>query len=130
ADVRAMDVSPLDANLLDAVVRLVRLLDSPAEAQVLMPLITREIIYRLLVGEQGARLRHLAVLGGYTPDIARAVERLRQDFDQPLRRPTDARHTTAAARGPGKRWRWRWPVSRREPRIPRTLPDWQKEPDS
>jgi AraC-like DNA-binding protein len=85
ADVRAMDVSRLDENLLDAVVRLVRLLDSPAEARVLMPLITREIIYRLLAGEQGARLRHLAILGGYTPDIATAVERLRQDFDQPLR---------------------------------------------
>jgi AraC-like DNA-binding protein len=87
ADVRmrAIDVSPLDVNLLDAIVRLVRLLDSPAEARVLMPLITREIIYRLLVGEQGGRLRHLALLGGYTPHIARAVERLRQDFDQPLR---------------------------------------------
>ncbi len=85
AEVRAIDVSPLDRNLLDAVVRLVRLLEDPAEAQVLMPLITREIIYRLLVGEQGARLRHLAILGGYTHHIARAVERLRQDFDQPLR---------------------------------------------
>ncbi len=84
ADVRAIDVSPLDANLLDAFVRLVRLLDAPAEAGVLMPLITREIIYRLLVGEQGGRLRHLAILGGYTPHIARAVARLRQDFDQPL----------------------------------------------
>jgi AraC-like DNA-binding protein len=85
ADVRAIDVSPLDANLLDAVVRLVRLLDSPTEAPILMPLITREIIYRLLIGAQGGRLRHLAILGGYTPDIARAIQRLRQDFDQPLR---------------------------------------------
>jgi AraC-like DNA-binding protein len=85
ADVRAIDVSPLDVNLLDAFVRLVRLLDSPAEARVLLPLITREIIYRLLVGEQGGRLRHLAILGGYTSHITRAVERLRQDFDQPLR---------------------------------------------
>src|SRR5256884_8239908 len=85
ADVRAIDVSPLDGNLLDAFVRLVRLLDAPAEARVLMPLITREIISRLLVGEQGGRLRHLAILGGYTPHIARAVARLRQDFDQPLR---------------------------------------------
>jgi AraC-like DNA-binding protein len=75
----------LDANLLDAFVRLVKLLDSPAEASVLMPLITREIIYRLLRGEQGGRLRHLAILGGYTPHIARVVGRLRQDFDQPLR---------------------------------------------
>jgi len=85
ADVRAISVSPLDANLLDAIVRLVRLLDSPAEARVLLPLITREIVYRLLLGEQGGQLRHLALLGGYTPRIARAIERLRQDFDQPLR---------------------------------------------
>ena len=60
ADTRAIAVSPLDANLLDASVRLTRLLDAPAEARVLGPLITREIIYRLLVGEQGTRLRHLA----------------------------------------------------------------------
>ena len=85
ADVRGIDVSLLDANLLDAFVRLTRLLDAPAEAPVLLPLITREIVYRLLMGEQGARLRHLAILGGYTPHIARAVARLRQDFDQPLR---------------------------------------------
>ena len=84
ADVRAIAVSPLDGNLLDAFVRLVRLLDVPAEARVLLPLITREIIYRLLMGEQGGRLRHLALQGGYTPYIARAVARLRQDFDQPL----------------------------------------------
>jgi AraC-like DNA-binding protein len=85
ANVKAIAVSPLDGNLLDAFVRLVRLLDSPAEAQVLLPLITREIIYRLLRGEQGGRLRHLALQGGYTSSITRAVERLRQDFDQPLR---------------------------------------------
>src|SRR5579863_1409469 len=84
ADVRAIAVSPLDGNLLDAFVRLVRLLDSPAEASVLLPLNMREIIYRLLMGEQGGRLRHLALQGGYTPYIARAVGRLRQDFDQPL----------------------------------------------
>jgi AraC-like DNA-binding protein len=84
-EVRAIAVSPVDGHLLDAFVRLVRLLDAPTEAPVLQPLITREIIYRLLVGEQGGRLRHLALQGGYTPDIARAVKRLRQDFDQPLR---------------------------------------------
>src|SRR5689334_6386225 len=83
-EVRAIDVSPLNGNLLDAFVRLTRLLDTPAEVEVLMPLYTREILYRLLVGEQGARLRHLAMSGGYTPSIARAVKRLRQDFDQPL----------------------------------------------
>ena len=91
ANVKAIDVSLLDANLLDAVVRLVRLLDCPAEANVLAPLIKREIIYRLLMGEQGGRLRHIAVLGGSTHQIARAVDRLRKDFNQPLRIESIAR---------------------------------------
>lgn len=84
-DVRAMIASPLDGDLQDAVVRLVRLVDTPTEAPVLMPLITREIIYRLLMGQQSARLRHIALLGGHTSLIARAVERLREDIEQPLR---------------------------------------------
>jgi transcriptional regulator GlxA family with amidase domain len=85
SDARAIDVCPLDADMLGAIVRLVRLVDHPAEARVLMPLIKREIVCRLLMGEQGARLRHLMSTGGYTPRIAKAVELLRQDFDQPLR---------------------------------------------
>ena len=99
AHVKAINVSPLDAPLLDAVVRLVRLLDSPGEAQVLMPLIKREIIYRLLMGEQGSRLRHIAVLGGYTHHIARAVERLRKDFNQPLRIESIARELGMSVSG-------------------------------
>jgi AraC-like DNA-binding protein len=85
ADVRAINVSSLDASLLDAVVRLVRLLDTPAEAPFLAPLITREIVYRLLMGEQGDRLRYIMVQGGHTHRIARAIERLRKEFDQSLR---------------------------------------------
>ncbi len=82
--VKAITVSPLDAGFLDATLRLVRLLDSPRETQVLAPMITREIIFRLLVGEQSARLRHIVVLGGHTDRIARAIERLRHDFDKPV----------------------------------------------
>jgi AraC-like DNA-binding protein len=52
---------------------------------VLTPLIKREIIYRLLMGAQGNRLCQIAVLGGYTHHIARAVDYLRKDFNQPLR---------------------------------------------
>jgi AraC-like DNA-binding protein len=86
AAVRAIDVSPLDASLLDAVVRLVGLLDSPAEeARFLRPLVTREIVFRLLRGEQGSRLHHVAALGGHAHRIGRAIERLREDFDRPLR---------------------------------------------
>jgi AraC-like DNA-binding protein len=83
--VTAINVSPLDAGLLDAVVRLVRLLDSPTEARFLAPLVTREIVYRLLIGAQGSRLGQIAALGGTAHRIAEAVERLRKDFDQPLR---------------------------------------------
>lgn len=85
AATRALAVSPLVAGLLDAVVRLVRLLDTPADAPFLAPLIRREIIYRLLMGAQGDRLRQMAVLGGATHRIARAIERLRHDFSQSLR---------------------------------------------
>jgi AraC-like DNA-binding protein len=84
-EVKAIDVSPLDASLLDAVVRLIRLLDSPTDARVLAPPVTREIIYRLLLGAQGARLRHIAVLGGDTHRIAKVVDLLRKDFKEPLR---------------------------------------------
>lgn len=84
-DVRAVNVSRLDTGLLDAVVRLIRLLDVPEEARALAPLVTREILFRLLMGEQGGRLRHLMALGGNADRIAGAVERIRCDFDRPLR---------------------------------------------
>lgn len=84
--VRALDVSLLNTSLLEAVVRLVRLTEAPPmEARVLLPLVTREIVFRLLAGDQGARLRQIAVLGGHTERIARAIERLRKDYDRPLR---------------------------------------------
>lgn len=89
-DVRAMDVSPLVPSLLDATVRLVRLLDNPSEARFLAPAITREIVYRLLIGEQSDRLRHIAVLGGHTNRISRAINRLRNEFDQPIQIETIA----------------------------------------
>jgi AraC-like DNA-binding protein len=100
AAVRAFDVSPMDAGLLDAVVRLVELLDAPTEeARFLRPLVTREIVFRLLKGEQGGRLRQIAVLGGHTHRIARAIERLREDFDRPLRIEDVARESGMSVSG-------------------------------
>lgn len=84
-DARATDICPLDLNLQDAVLRLIRLLDSPTEAPAFLPLITREIILRLLMGNQRDRLYHLAVRDSNSPHIAKAVEKLRREFDQPLR---------------------------------------------
>jgi AraC-like DNA-binding protein len=85
ASAKAIDVSSIDANMLDAVVRLARLLDTPDEIQILAPLIIREIVYRLLRGEQGARLSHLLASGGDTRRISKAIGHLRENFDQPLR---------------------------------------------
>ena len=100
AAVRAFDVSPLDGGLLDAVARLVGLLDAPAEeARFLRPLVTREIVFRLLMGAQGDRLRQIALLGGHSHRIARALERLREDFDRPLRIEDVARESGMSVSG-------------------------------
>ena len=55
------------------------------EAAVLAPLVTREIVYRLLVGDQGDRLRHIAVLGGQAHRMTEAIRRLHRQFDQQVR---------------------------------------------
>ena len=89
--VRAVDVSPLDADLLDACVRLMRLVERPDEYRALAPLVVREIVYRLLAGAQGGRMRHLATFGGQAHRIVRAVEKLREKFDKPLRIESIAR---------------------------------------
>jgi hypothetical protein len=67
ASVKAIGVNPVDADLLDAVIRLLRLVDRPGEQKILAPLIKREIVYRLLAGGEGARLAHLVASsqGGY-----------------------------------------------------------------
>lgn len=83
-DVRAFDVSGLELDLLDAVLRLIRLLDKPNEATFLLPLIKREIIFRLLKGEQSGRLRQIATVGGHNHRMAKAIERIRKEFDQTL----------------------------------------------
>jgi AraC-like DNA-binding protein len=51
------------------------------------------------MGEQGTRLRQIAVLGGYTHHIARAVDRLRKDFNQPLRIENIARELGMSVSG-------------------------------
>src|SRR5215217_2751689 len=61
---KAVDVSTLDADLLDATVRLMRLIERPGEYRAIAPLVVREIVYRLFTGAQGGRMRHLATFGG------------------------------------------------------------------
>ncbi len=81
---KAVDVSALDPHLLDATLRLVRLIDSPSDYRVLSPLIIQEIVYRLLTGAQADRMRHLAEFSGQAHRMARAVQTLHEGFDKPL----------------------------------------------
>jgi AraC-like DNA-binding protein len=80
ASERGLYVARTDGALLDAVVRLVRLLERPRDVQVLAPLIMREIHYRALTGELGARLRELCIVDSQIQRIARAIDVLRTRF--------------------------------------------------
>ncbi|MDK2858600.1 MAG: hypothetical protein PWQ89_1719, partial [Verrucomicrobiota bacterium] len=82
---RGMAVGEMTPPLLDAIRRLVDLLDNEEDIPILAPNIQREIIYRLLIGDQGARLRRMATAGSQSHQIAKAVEWLKQNFREPLR---------------------------------------------
>ena len=82
---RGMAVGKLGLPLLNAFERLIDLLDEPADIPVLAPLVQREILYRLLMSEQGPRLRQIATAGSHSHQIARALDWLRENFNKPLR---------------------------------------------
>ena len=79
-----LGVGPPDPLLLDAVLRLLRLLDAPADAGVLAPLAEREILYRLLSGSQGAMLRHIGIASSHLSRISRAITWIKRNYAEPL----------------------------------------------
>lgn len=82
---RGMATGEVTLALVNAFVRLIDLLDAEEDIPILAPVIQREIFYRLLVGDQGARLRQIAAAGSQSQQIARAIEWLKGNFTQPLR---------------------------------------------
>jgi len=82
---RALNLAPVSAPLMDAALRLLQLLDAPHDVPVLAPLLQRELFYRVLTGPLGPRLRALAQADSQARRIGRAIELLRQRYDQPLR---------------------------------------------
>ncbi len=82
---KAMAVNPLEHDLLDPLVRLLRLLDQPGDIPVLAPLIEREILYRLLCGPRGAMLRQLALPSSQLSQVSRAIHVIRQRYAQQIR---------------------------------------------
>lgn len=85
APARGIALSPVEPPLLDALTRLVTLLDSPQDIVPLSPLVLREITYRVLTGPQGVRLRQIASAGAPAYRIARAIRWLKDHFADPLR---------------------------------------------
>ena len=94
-----LHVARVSAPLLDAVLRLLRLLRTPQDAPVLAPLAIREIYYRVLTGGLGPRLRELAVADSHSQRIARAVDLLKRRYAEPVRveEVADAVHMSASS---------------------------------
>jgi AraC-like DNA-binding protein len=82
----------ISAPLLDAVLRLMRLLDTPDDLAVLAPLAIREIYYRVLQGDLGGQLRAIVLNDGQPQRIAQAVNLLREHYHAPLRMEKLARN--------------------------------------
>lgn len=81
---RGMATGKVTLALITAVQRLVDLLGEEQDIPILAPIIQKEIIYRLLVGDQGARLRQIAAAGSQSQQIARAIEWLKGNFAERL----------------------------------------------
>lgn len=82
---RGMLLGEMTLPLVNAFQRLIDLLAETKDIPILAQVIQREITYRLLVGDQGAHLRQIASVGSQSHQIARAVDWLKNHFDQPLR---------------------------------------------
>ena len=81
---RGLALSPADGGLLDAAVRLARLLDAPRDAGVLAPLAEREILYRLLTGEQAGLVRRIALSDGRLGQVRRAIAWIKEHYRGPF----------------------------------------------
>jgi AraC-like DNA-binding protein len=88
---RGLYVNRLSTPMLDAVLRLLRLLETPDDIAILAPMIKREILYRLLRSSQGGRLRQMVLQDSQTQRIAKAIRLLRENFAQSLRMESLAR---------------------------------------
>lgn len=80
-----MAVAEATTEFLDACCRLLRLLASPRDIPVVAPLVQREILYRVLQSEEGARLRAIATQGEQSHRTAKAIAWIRANYQQPLR---------------------------------------------
>jgi len=81
----SLGVSDASSDLLDAVVRLLRLLDQPRDIAVLAPIFKREVLWRLIDGAQSAAVRQLGLADSHVSQIARAVRWIREHYAEAVR---------------------------------------------
>lgn len=80
----SLSLSTVTPELLDAVIRMLRLLEKPRDIAVLGPLAEREILYRLLNGPDAARLRQIAQADSKLQRVTRAISWIKQHFTEPF----------------------------------------------
>src|SRR5581483_3830001 len=85
SEARGLAIGTTTADLLKPCSRLLDRLDAPEDIPFLSSLIQREIVYRLLRGPQGARLRAIATLGDQSHRTTKAIAWLRDNYREPLR---------------------------------------------
>jgi len=79
-----MGVHAASPQLIDAVGRLVTLLDQPDDVRILRPLLEKEILWRLLSGPQGPMLREVGLADSRASRIGRAIRWLQQHYAEPV----------------------------------------------
>lgn len=82
---RGIYVSQMKQPLLDAIIRLVHLLDTPEDIPVLAPLIKKEIIYRVMQAKNGDRLKQVAIEGSSTQQINNVIKHIMQNYEKPFK---------------------------------------------
>lgn len=81
---RGMATGEMTQHIVNAFERLIDLLEDEKDIPILAPIIQREIIYRLLVGDQGERLRQIATAGSQSQHIAKAIGWLKSNYSQAI----------------------------------------------
>jgi len=91
---QAIHISTAPAEILEPLVRLLRLLDHPEDQAVLGPMIEREIIWRLLQGDQGLRLRQIGLADSRLSQVNQAIHWIRTHYQQRLQIDAMAEHVS------------------------------------
>ena len=81
----ALSTSDANPELIDAVVRLLRLADTPEDQRILGPAVKREIHWRLLTGPQGGLVRQIGLADSRVAVVARAIAWIKNHYDEVIR---------------------------------------------